>query len=748
MTPTELRDAVPNTSSARLAEASRVGAVLRDAGTQTTASPSNRARIGRWLYSWRFALLPLLFAIGVAIAGYWAVNTVDKAVRAGLDRQLEVTLNGGENALRVYLDAQLAAADTAAKDPRILALTEALLKLKQAQDSAAKALGSAPEQAALRNQLMAVLSRHQLEGFSLTAFDGTLLAADDKASIGQPSTLRHTRFMRRAFAGTPTLSGPQVVSMHGLHALGEKAHQEHVFSAEAPIRNAQGKVLASLGLRSLPRVIFTQILEDLAFGETGETYIFDREAVMLSSSRFAKQLASLPLGGHLSGDLRVDIPLLDPGVDLTVPENAAQVHNILERPRTEMARCAVQGHTDAHLSGYRSYRGTEVVGSWRWLKDIDVGVVSEIASGEAFELRRTLRAVVWVLVALLLLGAVVGLAYSVFIQRLGKRVDRAERLGQYKLKQKLGEGGMGAVYLAEHALLRRPTAVKLIRADNASNEAIARFEREVQLTAQLSHPNTIAVYDYGRTHEGIFYYAMEYIDGIDLELLVRRHGPQAPERVVHILLGIVGSLREAHAAGMVHRDIKPSNVMLCESGGESDRVKVLDFGLVKQMMAKVDDAIHANLTADFVITGTPHFLAPESTRGAAHTDFRSDLYAVGAVAYWLLAGEHLFGHTDTMAVIQAQLFEAPRGLNERGIALPRELEQIIERCLNKDPANRYPSTDELYDALEAYARAQAEPWTMKRAKAWWHTSRTQAPPSPVSQSDGSLDPTQLATPSV
>ncbi|MGH2627821.1 MAG: serine/threonine-protein kinase, partial [Anaerolineales bacterium] len=200
---------------------------------------------------------------------------------------------------------------------------------------------------------------------------------------------------------------------------------------------------------------------------------------------------------------------------------------------------------------------------------------------------------------------------SSIIHGLRRQVRQAQQLGQYRIESRIGQGGMGEVYRASHIMLRRPTAVKLLRPDLAGVESIARFEREVQLASQLTHPNTVAIYDYGRTPEGTFYYAMEYLEGLTLESLVRRHGPQPPARTIHILKQVCASLREAHARGLIHRDIKPANVILCERGGVHDVAKVVDFGLVKRVTSSSDariSAIHTN-------AGTPLYMAPEAIMG-------------------------------------------------------------------------------------------------------------------------------------
>jgi len=214
------------------------------------------------------------------------------------------------------------------------------------------------------------------------------------------------------------------------------------------------------------------------------------------------------------------------------------------------------------------------------------------------------------------------------------------RLGQYEIVSMLGEGGMGAVYRAEHALLKRPAALKLLLPERTGPENLARFEREVRLTAQLTHPNTVAVYDYGHTPDGQFYYAMEYLDGLTLEALVKRYGPQPPARVIYILAQAAGALAEAHALGLIHRDVKPANILFCDRGGVPDVVKLVDFGLAKSVSTEASPA----LTQAGTLAGTPLYLSPEAISDAARVDHRADLYALGGVGYYELKAPDSAGY--------------------------------------------------------------------------------------------------------
>jgi eukaryotic-like serine/threonine-protein kinase len=310
-------------------------------------------------------------------------------------------------------------------------------------------------------------------------------------------------------------------------------------------------------------------------------------------------------------------------------------------------------------------------------------------------------------------GAVIATLASHVIFGLRREVREARRLGQYTLLERIGEGGMGAVYRARHAMLRRPTAIKLLPADRAGADRIQRFEREVQLTSQLTHPNTISIFDYGRTPDGVFYYAMEYLDGLNLEDLVRLDGPQPASRVVHILRQVAGSLSEAHDIGLVHRDIKPSNVILVsERGGAPDVAKVVDFGLVKDL----DESSWR--TRDGSVFGTPHYLSPEVISSSGQVGPASDLYSLGCVGYFLLTGRRVFEGQSVIEVCTQHLTAEPRPPADKlGRPVPESLSAVLMTCLEKSPAHRPSSARALIALLDACD--DPESWTSDQAHAWW-----------------------------
>ncbi len=312
------------------------------------------------------------------------------------------------------------------------------------------------------------------------------------------------------------------------------------------------------------------------------------------------------------------------------------------------------------------------------------------------------------------------------IEMLQQDAQEARRLGQYVLRKLLGRGGMGEVYLADHQYVRRPCAVKLIRAERAGDAAaLARFEREVQAAAALTHPNTVQIYDYGHSEDGTFYYAMEYLPGISLEELVTRHGALPPARAVRILVQICGALREAHGRGLVHRDLKPGNVMRCERGGVNDVAKLLDFGLVYK---EYDEPTDDKLTQVGAILGTPAFMSPEQCDGEATVTSASDSYSLGAIGFFLLAGRPPFIGRSTIQMIVAHMLETPPPVNMLRDGIPVALAHVIARSLAKNPADRYPDAASLERALRASVELDA--WGDEDARDWWRTHEL----APVQQS--------------
>ncbi len=409
---------------------------------------------------------------------------------------------------------------------------------------------------------------------------------------------------------------------------------------------------------------------------------------------------------QLDATIRTTLPraVLD-DVDLVILDESTSNarERVLFESRPGIARADMQGTVVDHFeflsrtwSIHLTSRLPEPGPSALSLSLAALGVALSLAAGLAVTLARTVGA-------------------------LRSEVLAARQLGQYRLLRKLGEGGMGVVYEAEHALLRRPTAIKVLSERVLANEGIARFEREVHATSQLTHPNTVSIFDFGHTADGVFYYAMEHIAGVTIEALVHEAGPLPPARAVHLLRQIAGSLREAHAVGLVHRDIKPSNIMVCQRGGIADFVKVLDFGLVKQVVTpsdvKVSDAER--------LLGTPQYMAPEALLREGPIGPSIDIYALGAVAYYMLTGTEVFRSETVASIVAHHLNEAPESPSKRlGRALPDALEALVLRCLAKKADARPSSMDAFLSELDQVALVDT--WTQADAASYWLHRKQQA----------------------
>ena len=403
---------------------------------------------------------------------------------------------------------------------------------------------------------------------------------------------------------------------------------------------------------------------------------------------------------------------------------------------------------------------SEATSTWKWMAlycvlTIGSGIAdAELADRTVFVTTAGAQTVFYVTNIVIITSIVFGLMLYLLSQReqallkqaqLRDQVDAAEdradesakkalRMGSYRLERKLGEGGMGEVWMARHALLARPAAIKLIRAEALDGDEqraevlLRRFEREAQATASLRSPHTIDLYDFGRTEDGAFYYVMELLDGMNLEDLVRQHGPLPPERAAFLLAQVCDSLADAHASGLIHRDVKPANIFTCRLGRRDDYVKVLDFGLVKTVSLQDDgEALDVTkLTAEFAWAGTPDYAPPEASMAPSEQDHRGDIYALGCVAYWLLTGTTVFkSSTAVQAIVNHVQSEVERPSERLGEPLPQALEELVLRCLEKDPTKRPAGAAQLQMELSSLATT----WTPARAEAWWaeHVESVEAP---------------------
>jgi serine/threonine-protein kinase len=363
---------------------------------------------------------------------------------------------------------------------------------------------------------------------------------------------------------------------------------------------------------------------------------------------------------------------------------------------------------------YADHEGLAVVGVWHWLGARQLGVVAERPYDRYIQPVRWIDALFF---SLLVLGAL-GLAFlsQVDLRRLRGAFRRSDidSCGPYAIRRLIGAGTMANVYLAEHRQLRRRVALKRLKLQSQQDEVVARFEREVRLASQLAHPNLVTVLDHGRAADGSLYYTMEFIRGLTLTQWVEQHGPLPPARALRILRQVCAAVGALHARQLLHRDIKPDNVMAYAAHGDCDLVKLLDFGLIRDL----ENAASRDLTRDARVLGTPAFMAPERLLDPRSVDPRTDLYGIGCIGFYLLTGRRPFeAQRDGDLVQQVQHVPAPSVASLAVFPVPEALDRLIASALAKQPAER-PATAALFDAALA-AIEPAAPWRLEQARLWW-----------------------------
>jgi eukaryotic-like serine/threonine-protein kinase len=667
----------------------------------------------RQIWAW-----PILAVVLLSIIGLFVRRSIETTMRDNLQSQLQTVVDLQAAMLDTWYGVQRSNVESLANNVDVRQIIYPMLEAAAANtQTAANNESVAALQAKLEKSLGPAMTAHRYDGFLLADKKKRIISAMRTELIGQVDLPEYSPNLAQALDGVTNISAPfpSVVPLKDEH--GRTRTGVPTMFVAAPVRDDSFQVVGVLALRIDPREDFSRIMSLGQFGTTGETYAFDKDGRMVSQSRFDDNLLLYGLIPDQEDSTSIlQVLVRDPGGNITTGHRPTARRRDL--PLTLAASEAIAGRSGVNVEGYRDYRGVPVVGAWKWLPEGNVGVVTEVDYAEAYRPLTILRRTFWGLFALLGLSAAAIFVFTILLARSRREAQKAaieaQQIGQYQLEQKLGAGGMGIVYKARHALLRRPTAIKMLEPDKVNQGTIERFEREVQTTSQLTNPGTVAIYDYGRTPEGVFYYAMEFLDGIDLQVLVERYGPQPVPRVIHILDQVCGSLYEAHSLGMVHRDIKPANIMLNRRGGQPDVVKVLDFGLVKAM----EDQRQAELSQNASLTGTPLYMSPEAIQMPNSVDARSDLYAVGAVGYYLLTGQPVFEAENVVDLCQKHVAATPVPPSERvRTPIPSALESAILSCLEKSRAKR-PQTAR--DVALLIARCEeATQWSIEDADAWW-----------------------------
>ncbi|MCD6041013.1 MAG: serine/threonine protein kinase [Burkholderiales bacterium] len=605
--------------------------------------------------------------------GWWTYSAVERSLGELRAATLEAMLEAEARALAIWVRNRQSDVRRVARDPEVRKHVEALVTIASRPGAAARQYCAAPARRPLVDSLAAVLEEQGAASFNAVDRSRHIIAARFPEYCGlRIATAAFERQFAPVFDGETHFVPPHREAER-LETLPPKPALERPLTwIEAPVRNAAGEVIAALGFGEYADGQFAAILSAARIAETGEAYAFDRAGALLSPGRFAAEPAVSPHGARLD-----------------------------------------EAERGMLLEPYASYHGGKVIGAWRWLPEYDIGIAVEMSAAEAYAPLAYLKIAFGVVFGALVLSVLAALGGGLSLLRLRREIG-GRRIGAYRVQERIGEGGTAVVYRAQHDLLKRPTALKVLRLAKTSDEILARFEREVQLASSLSHPNTVEIFDYGRTREGQPYFAMEYLDGLTISQIVERDGPIPVGRTVHLLRQACAGLSEAHGKGLVHRDIKPENLMVCRHGGIFDFVKILDYGLVKH----VSQQHSRDLTRNLRILGTPLYMAPERLRNPADVDHRADIYAIGAVGFLMLTGKPIFESADDLELSTKVLNEeVPRPSTVAPQPVPVELDLLVQACLEKRREDRPQRVSDLVEAFDALALEHR--WTQRDAELWW-----------------------------
>ena len=629
--------------------------------------------------AWATGVL-IVSALLVAL-GYWTYTAVASSLRELRAAALASMLEAEVRTLGIWIENRKTDIRRIARDPLVRDHVEALVRIASRPGAGAEDYCNAPARRPLVAQLTVLLEEEGAVSFNAIDRSRRIVASRFREYCGlNLSDAAFARDLAPVFRGETQFVRPyregERLEESAPARLSQLPLDRPVLWIETPVRGASGEIVAALGFGEYADGRFAAILAAGSTGATGEAYAFDRGGNLLSTGRFGA------------------------GV-------------------TPLAALAAQNAEGTVLDPYPSYHGGKVIGAWRWVPQYDLGVAIEMGATEAYAPLRYLNIAFGVVFGALVIAVLAAAASALSVIRLRREMGGAARkLGAYRLERRIGEGGMATVYLARHDLLRRRVAVKLLKPARATDEMIARFEREVQMASSLAHPNTVEIFDFGRTRDGLFYYAMEYLDGLTVGEIVARDGFLPVVRTIHILRQVCAALAEAHAKGVVHRDIKPENIMVCRYGGVYDHVKILDFGLVKHVAEK-----HSrDLTRSLRILGTPLYMAPERLRNPADVDARVDIYALGAVAFLMLTGKKLFESADDLQLTSKILNDEPaRPSAAAPQPIPVELDLLVLSCVEKRREDRPQRVADLVEAFDALAVDHR--WTQREAELWWSSLR-------------------------
>jgi eukaryotic-like serine/threonine-protein kinase len=686
----------------------------KSAGSQRSRSRGSGASLRRFMVGWTERLgfagqLALCAAVTMLVVfglNWWSQRYTDALARRMLETNLSKLSETADDLVVHWLDAERRSVEA------MQAVPSFRVALNVALNSPPAAVGSPPVE---RPDLDRAAAMHGGAEAAYLVFNrrGTMTAYGGNPNL-RPPTVPDPALqgeLRRVLGGESHVYLPhrcRVFAGNNWFGLNKP-----MVGAIAPVVGDGGQIFGAFFVASPARLeALNEALRGFRVAASGEAFLCSPDGRMLNESRFRDELVQsgvLPSGATST----VLMSLHDPGGDLTKGHRPVGAYSSHVRPA---AVASIQAGVDGvNVDGYRDYRGVPVVGAWRTNPRYDYGLIVKTNYDEAFAPFQPLSR--FVVARMALVAAALGLLLWSWCTSasLRRRLKRVVQIGPYALEGLIGEGGMGRVYRARHLLLKRATAVKVIKPELVNERTIGWFEREVEMAGRLKHPNTVEIYDFGRSADGQFYCAMEFLNGLNLSQITALEGALPAARAIHVMRHAAHSLHEAHRRGMVHRDIKPQNIMLCVLGGEADVVKVLDFGLAKQFDGTAEKA------ETKMLAGTPLYLAPERLKPPFTADRRSDIYSLGMTVYKLLTGRDVFsGGSDLEVFHQTLNVPVPHPSRVVSQVIPPEFADLVMACLEKDPAARPQSLGEVVSLLDRLAVEY--PWMSKDAIGWWQTN--------------------------
>jgi tRNA A-37 threonylcarbamoyl transferase component Bud32 len=651
-------------------------------------------RVFAWLseLTRRNALLAILVVLVASVAAAWSFLNVQQAVKHSRATLLSSLLATQSEAILIWAEERRADTTQWARDPSIIAVTGKLLDRHRVGGIAS---GDNPKEAAMfLDRIAPAIEDLRLAAANIAAPDGTLIASLVPELVGATLSPEYLARIKPAFDGGSVFVGP-TLEQDRLPGMTAERRMLSVIWTAAPVKSREGKVLAVLSLGRYATRRFARTLEVTRPGETGEAYAFNSKGMLLSPSRFESRLKESGLmddGGTFSPgamSLREYLPVVGPSPHMPL---TALVGQAIAKVKSSPAE-----FKGTMLQPYLNYVGTPVIGAWQWLPSLDLGIAIEMAEAEAYAPIAFLNTNLLILLLTLAFAVFVGPLLPPLLWRRFVPITEGDRIGSYRLSRKIGEGGLADVYEGVHEGLEKPVAVKIMKGQ-LREELEVRFEREARLLALLNHPRIVSVFDADHCEDGRPYYVMELVEGLPLGRLVEDGGPLAERLACEILEQVCDAVQYMHDRGITHRDLKPENILVQEAADGAPQIKLIDFGFAKSLTEK--DRMH--LTQDMSLMGTLGYMAPERIKDPEDTDIRGDVYAVGAIGYFLMTGKELIPDIGNLDDLNGHPIPAPGSIRNDMLA------GIVVKAMSIRKSERWSSCAHLAEALGSVSGGTAD----------------------------------------